>query len=166
MSNPCVINWGDVPTWVSAIGSIATLLIALWLLYVDLKDRREAKGNLDSADARKVSAWYEPSKTGITIFVQNMSEEPVYYLVVNVGNADSNLNTFPDPSNRHMDIMFGTLGPLQKQDYKITDERYFSGSHFPDIANIAVEFTDCKGVHWRRFETGELRKIPHRKPFD
>lgn len=166
MCDNFIINWGDIPTWLSAVGTVGALFVALKLLNEDLKDRREIRKKALENDARKVSCWYEQSKKYATVWVQNMSEEPVYNLVANIGSADADLNAFPDLDNKHMGIVFGILGPSQKQDYKVEDERYFSGSHFPDIAQIAVEFTDSKDSHWRRCENGELKQIKHRKPFD
>lgn len=159
--------WGDVPSWLSAIGTVGSLLAAFWLLREDLKDRRAQRKSAVECDARKISCWCEVvSEKHAILWVQNLSDEPVYNLVGYVGNSNADFNSFPDPENKYMDVVFGLVAPQQKLNYKIDDKRYFSGLQFPDLPQVAIEFTDAQEVHWRRDENGVVKIISHRRPFD
>lgn len=47
--------WGDIPSWLSAIGTVGALFTALWLLREDLKDRRENRTADRERTARRIS---------------------------------------------------------------------------------------------------------------
>lgn len=102
----------------------------------------------------------------VKLWVQNLADEPVYDVVAYVGKRGTNLSALPEADNRYMEPVFGVVPPDQKLDFDITDSTLISGAPFPDIPAVAVEFTDAKGIHWRRREDGTLREISSRRPFD
>jgi hypothetical protein len=158
--------WGDVPAWISAIGTVGALWVAMWLLFEDLKDRRASREADKQRVARRLSGWCEVKGDKAILWIQNLSEEPAYDVVGYVGKTGTNLESLPDPDNVYMEPVFGVVPPGQKLDFKIDDRRFFASDIFPDIPAVAIEFTDANGLHWRRLANGELKNIPHRRPFD
>ena len=160
--------WGDIPSWLSAIGTVGSLVAAFWLLKEDLKDRRAIRKSQAENVARKISSWCDVlSDERAILWVQNLSDEPVYNLVSYVGGAHSDLDALPDHENKYMEVVFGLVPPQQKIDFQIDDRRMeFNRSPFPNLPQVAVEFTDAQEVHWRRDQNGKIIKINHRRPFD
>lgn len=158
--------WGDVPSWLSAIGTVGALLVAMWLLFEEIKDRRASREADKQRVARRLSGWCEVKGDEAILWIQNLSEEPAYDVVGYLGKAGTNLESLPYPDNVYMEAGFGVVPPGQKLDFKIDDRRFFASDIFPDIPAVAIEFTDANGRHWRRLANGELKNIPHRRPFD
>ncbi len=120
----------------------------------------------EEQNARRVSCWCDGDAVNAILWVQNLSEEPIYNTVCYFGNSDTNLDLLSDEDNRYMEIVFGVVPPQQKIDFKVGDSNLYEGKHFPGIPNTAIEFTDAQGVHWRRNEDGILKRISFRRPFD
>jgi hypothetical protein len=158
--------WGDIPAWVSAIGTAGALWVALHLLSEDLKDKRASRKADHERVARRVSGWCETDMGQAVLWIQNLADEPAYDVVGYVGKCGTDLETLPDPENIYIEAVFGVVPPGQKLDFSIEDKKYFSSGIFPDIPSVAVEFTDARGVHWRRLSNGEIRCIKSRRPFD
>jgi hypothetical protein len=105
------VNWGDVPTWVAAIGTVGAFVAAFIQIGTERRRRlaREQQDRLDArrAQARLVSAVLGPierpvpepalsqvggsafdrlayGRTGVDLL--NSSQEPVYRLVVHSGH--------------------------------------------------------------------------------
>jgi hypothetical protein len=57
------------------------------------------------------------------------------------------------------------LGPQQKITEKV-NKKYIKEIVFSDFPQVALEFTDSSGMHWRRQPMGELKNITHRRPYD
>jgi len=158
--------WGDVASWVSAIGTAGALLIALWLLFEDLKDKRSLRQADKERVARRVSGWCEVIDNKATLWIQNLAEEPAYDVVGYVGKSGTDLEALPEPDNMYMEPVFGIVPPGQKLDFEIEDTQYYVSGIFPDIPEVAIEFTDANGLHWRRLSSGLLKSISSRRPFD
>jgi hypothetical protein len=93
------IGWGDVPTWVAAVGTVGTLASALWQINNERNRRLTADEQLRRErhleQARLVAAYLgeketpdvppdqRTMKTGRTaIYITNNSADPVYSVVV------------------------------------------------------------------------------------
>jgi hypothetical protein len=66
------VKWGTVPDWLAAIGTVATLGIALAVLIRELREHRARQASL-------VAAWMGQRHE---IVVQNKSNAPAYNLCV------------------------------------------------------------------------------------
>jgi hypothetical protein len=152
------IEWGDVPTWFAAIGTVATFIIYYFLLRGEIAKREVEEKERDNFTVRRVSAWID----GETLNIQNKGHDPVYYLVVYFGPMGVKFR--PD-SGKHVEMVVGTLGPDQQQEVNISEYILKTGI-FPDIPKVELEFTDCKGRHWIRESNGLLREVDHRRSFD
>ncbi|MCX7110648.1 MAG: hypothetical protein NTX45_11080 [Proteobacteria bacterium] len=155
----------DIAAWLSAVGTVGAFFVSLWLLWIQIRENRKQRSYERTMTARHVSAWYDLQGGKSILWVQNISKEPVYYLVSYIGKAGTNFELPQEPENKYMEIVFGTVPPGAKFD-QIVDTNFVTGEHFPDIPEVAVEFTDSAGIHWRRYANGEIKEILYRHPFD
>ena len=153
-------DWGDVPTWLAAIGAIIAAFIYGLLLFWEIKKRKEEKRERETFTQRRISAWIDDK----TLIIQNKGYEPVYYLVVYYGPMGADFRSVDDPGN-HTELVIGTLGPDQRLEEEISRENLETGI-FPDIPKVEIEFTDCEGKHWVRRANGLLQEVSSRRPFD
>lgn len=158
--------WGDVASWISAIGTAGALLIAMLLLRIESKERLAQRESMKRNVARKISGWCEVNNDHAVLWIQNLSDEPVYYVVGYIGKQWTNLEDLPDDDNEYIETVYGTVPPGTKLDYRIEDVKYFKRGLFPDIPEVAIEFTDANGLHWRRLSNGKLIHLVCRRPFD
>lgn len=154
-----------IAEWLSAIGTIGAFAVSLWLLWEQIKESKKRRLVEQSNTAKHVSAWCDLTDDSATLWVQNLSKEPVYYLVAYIGKFGTNLELLPEPDNMYMEPVFGTVPPEAKLDF-VVDKEFVTGERFPDIPEVAIEFTDTEGVHWRRNSNGKLKQIEYRRPFD
>jgi hypothetical protein len=152
------IKWGDVPTWFAAIGTVATFIIYYFLLRGEIAKREDEKKERDTYTERRISAWID----GENLIIQNKGYEPVYHLVVYFGPMGV---TFKPDSGEHIEMVHGTLGPEQRIEENISNYNIKTGI-FPDIPDVELEFTDCKGRHWVRKPNGLLHEVNYRRSFD
>jgi hypothetical protein len=150
--------WGDVPTWFAAIGTVGAFVVYYFLFRGEIAKRDDEKREQDIFTARRISAWIDEE----TLIIQNKGYEPIYYLVVYFGPMGV---IFRPDSGEHVEMVIGTIGPNQKMDINISKYNLKRGI-FPDIPEVELEFTDCKGRHWVRQSHGLLREIEYRRPFD
>jgi hypothetical protein len=162
------LNLQDLASWLSAIGTVGAFFVALWLLFIQMQDRKATALETEKKNARKISAWCDIEDNKMALWVQNLSDEPVYYLVAYVGKMGVDLEALPEPENMYIEPVFGTVPPGTKLDFIIDQnmQKYIKGEQFPDIPEVAIEFTDTNEKHWRRLQTGQIKKIDFRRPFD
>jgi hypothetical protein len=137
------VKLGTVPDWLAAIGTIATLSVALAVLIRELREQRTRQAGL-------VAAWIGEH---LEVVVQNKSNAPAYNLSV----------SFFDPPayEGHPSLVYQThcLPP---------DTRSATGESVParmgHLPLLIVEFTDSQGIHWIR-EGAVLRRIRSRSPY-
>lgn len=151
------MNWGSVPDWLAAVGTVGALFVALALLCREMKDRRHAAEMADRKPADGVFAWVEPRTDagGWQTFVLNRSDQPVYDAVVY-------FTPLTDPPLPTVESVWGTVPPGDPR----PGDRF--GDHPTDlfgIPTVEIEFTDGRGRHWRRDADGQLRRLEHRSPF-
>lgn len=97
------IMWGDVPQWVSACGSLLTLVFAAaavvatrrTLRIEHKRDRVNAQARVAQelstrrAQAALVSVWWGQSQDGRSgAFLRNASEAPIYQVYLTVKGSD------------------------------------------------------------------------------
>ena len=165
MTTAEVAPYGDLPSWFSAIGTVGAFAIALYLLWTQIKDRRRYLLNEIESSCRSVSAWYDLASKELIIWVQNLGKEPVFDLVVYIGNADVDFNAPCEKDNFYTEIVFGIIPPGGKLDCRV-EKSAVSGALFPDLPSIELEFTDTNQLHWRRLSNGKLQQVQFRRPFD
>lgn len=151
------VDWGSVPDWFAAVGTVGALLVALVLLGKEMSDRREAKSRADRYPADGIFAWAAPRTDagGWQTFLLNTTSEPVYDVVVR-------FQRFADTS-QVSESVFGTLppgGPTPGDRYGDRPDDVFG------IPPVEIEFTDGRSRYWLRNFDGQLRELEARMPFD
>ncbi len=149
---------GDAASLSSAVGTIGAFGVALYLLFVQIRDRRLEAGDRRTAQARLVSAWFDDvspftdfaAPTGspakfleVIILVRNGSTEPVYRVVVRVKVGV--LGEFVR--------LPGTLGPGETRELRILvppDDMHIGSPQ------VSVMLRDSAGRQWKRSGDGAL----------
>jgi hypothetical protein len=170
-----VPNWGDVPTWIAAVGTVLAFVVAFVQIANERRHRHEAEAR-DRAErhieqARLVSAFMgpkewepgsdEPGRTAINLV--NGSDEPVYTLVVCIvfiqgagpQTAEDQVKFTHDAYPRPV----ATVSILPSGQWRV----WIPGSSFSGILGgrngAEVAFTDRAGSHWMRRATGKLEEL-------
>lgn len=178
-----VISWGDVPTWVAAIGTVGTLASALWQIDSERSRRLAADKQLRAErhreQARLVAAYLgdelrdpDTKTTGThhgrtEVFLVNNSPEPVYMLAVGIvfvqGAAPHSVE---DMLKLNRD-QFGdrrapitTVSILPGGLYRVWIAGVGWGSIMAGRIGVEVAFSDAAGAHWIRRATGRLDELP------
>lgn len=169
------VNWGDLPTWVSAsaallalsFAAVAALIARKTYLIESERDRiaesdRKARDQQQRRDqAARISAWWgrDPefqSGAGSSAWgaiVLNSSEAPVYQVFCTILSRDG---TVPPKK-----LSLPVLPPSQTPRFlPVAAAPIHSGTDVPpwDASDLRVQlsFTDASGVRWRRDKYGRL----------
>lgn len=128
------IDWGSVPAWFAAVGTVGALFVGLILLRNEMRDRRRTAEFVDQKPANEIFAWIKPRTDagGWQTFVHNRSDEPVYDAVVYF----TRLTDAPMPT---VEAAWGTIPPGEAIPGDLYGDR-------PDdifgIPSVEIEFTD------------------------
>jgi hypothetical protein len=175
------VSFGDIPTWVAAVGTVGTLIAALYQINTERKRRLAADEQLRIErhweQARLVAAYMgeeQPAKPHrdagrpdgrTTFYLTNNSPEPVYSVVVGLvfvqGAGPRTLEDMIDFNKKQ----YGRRGPVTTVNilpsglYRVwvlgtSWHRILSGR-----AGVEIAFTDRAGSHWIRRATGELHEL-------
>jgi hypothetical protein len=173
-------DWGTVPDWLAAVGTLAAFAVAFRLLAKELTARREYEEDRRRQQASRVASWVgvveDPdlalspwaSETGtrrVAAVLHNGSEEPVY---------DCRVHLEIDPA---AEGSFSKVvdGAFQKGERRLTlDDRTLPPGriHVPlslgraDIPHVStwMTFTDASGRRWTRHPKGQLEGSPPEAP--
>jgi hypothetical protein len=162
------LNWnlGDLASWLVAIGTVGTLIAALWQIGNERKSRREDERKASDAarrdQAQRVSAWYSgetEDHANSTLAILNASDEPVYQVIVTfVLIQGAGPHSGEDYSDLEMAAgrrsMFGTIPPGR---WTTNVSTGWQGMYRRPGAELA--FTDRAGVYWVRRADGALEEL-------
>lgn len=161
-----VVDWGTVPAWVGAIGSLAVALVIGGGLLQEIRQRREAderaaaeRFDALAAPARLVSVGGGIAKTrGGKVSVRNDGDAPIrnlsYAVVVrSQGGEDRRI---PARSSKPRQPFVGAHSELRADiiSAEVVD---------PRTSSVEVQFTDRNGRRWALTERDELRQV-HYEP--
>lgn len=172
-----VPSWGDVPTWVASVGTVAAFGAAFWQIRTERRHRIEADNHerreRHEAQARLISAmpgpvdeapkpWYPEGRTGVDCV--NSSAEPVYNIVVGIvfiqGAAPRTMEgimTMERPGVPGMPITTLALMPPGRS------RVWIAGTGWTRIMagrpGVEVAFSDRARVHWIRRANGALDEL-------
>lgn len=157
-SSPVLLqaHWGDVPTWIGAVGGVIAVSVALWFGIFEL---RRARRDQHQEQARKVVGWLDIGEfdgtTSVRVLVRNSSTEVATRFAIHVRDlTGSTLDIRPIhingiPPTEHPVIRRVEV-PLPEA---TEDEVYILES---------LQFTDAHSVVWVRDVHG-LRPL-HKDP--
>lgn len=181
------MNFGDVPTWIAAIGTVGALFGALWQIRTE-RNRRLAleedlgiERHLEQARLVATYAGEEERPTGeaglvagegrTAIYLVNNSLEPVYSVVVGLvfiqGAAPRTLEKMLELNHEqdHLRVPITTVSILPGGLHRV----WITGVGWHGVlsgrSGAEVAFTDRAGSHWIRRTTGELKELP-KSPLD
>ena len=157
------IDWGDMPAWVAAVGTVGTLVAAL----LQIRSERLARKKLEEQkQATGISTWIggeaSPQSTGVVI--QNMSNAPIYDVVITLviaagagpqtGEEVAKLSDQQGPSVPSMRRATSIVPPG-----KYMTELPSSWGGMNRKPGIEIAFTDFQGNHWVRRYNGQLGRL-------
>jgi hypothetical protein len=143
------VQWGNAPSWLSAIGTVLALGISLSLFRTQIMDRRRQQAERRIAQARLVSAWMEDVDLGsgpypaLVLAVRNGSDQAVYS--VSLSAAVGVRGTFVR--------WLSSMGPGEEREVRVS----LPAPPRSDETTPAILFTDSAGVQWLRTWAGELK---------
>ncbi len=152
------VSWSDAAAVLSAIGTVGAFAVALYLLRVQILDRRADAEDRRETQARLVSGWFDdvsrfsdvaagpadpPDYFEVHVLIRNGSAEPVYGVIVrtHVGNLGDYVR-YP-----------GTLGPEETRELRVVvppDDMHIG------MPRVSIMFRDSAGRQWLRSEHGTL----------
>lgn len=163
-----VLDWGTVPAWVGAVGSVLVAFVIGGGLLSEIRQRRIAderaaaeRFNAAAAPARLVSVGGGIAKTrGGKVSVRNDGDAPirnVAYTVVTT-TPDGQVRRVPARSSKPRQPFVGAHSELRADiiSSEVVD---------PRTSVIEVRFTDHNGLRWAMTDRNELRQV-HYEPDD
>jgi len=154
--------WGNIPAWVSAVGTVSAVSLALAQV---ARDRRLRRQDELIDQAKLVSAWLGTGATespGCRIDLSNRSDEPVYEAVIWVV-------TVQGAGPKTGEECVRASSPLAT--YSVIPPGQWRALALPGFdwgmsraPGVEIAFTDRSGRHWIRRASGALAEIPVAAP--
>jgi hypothetical protein len=177
------VHWGDIPTWVAAIGTVAAIGVALFQIDRERRERqrleRREADERHRSHARLISAVpgadayvavTPPHRANDSpIDLLNTSQEPVYNIVVGLvyiqgANAPQTTEAFIEAERR---ITGGwpptTTVPIVLPGHWrvwVREMNWAGAGGMGARLGAEVAFTDRNGSHWIRRANGDLEQLP------
>jgi hypothetical protein len=150
-------RWGDYPTWLAAIGTVAAVVVALYLAGADSRRR----GRLERAhQAQLVTAWFTapPGQGPHVVSVLNGSQQLVYRVIASLvpvrGTATPDFRQQQGLDSTAFRALIGELPPGQ---FDVEVGYPGGGGHIRWFVELV--FRDAAGVTWVREADGRLRNV-------
>jgi hypothetical protein len=152
------VIWGDLATWVAAVGTVGAVVVALWLASRDSRERARGERR---RQAETVTAWISGGYSLVAgenrfvapVAVQNGSSQLVYRFIASLVQDLRGQESSPQPGLKWR-VFVGELPPGRSQ---FTIEHPGGGMHFR--AGIELAFQDAAGRWWVRKGNGRLDEI-------
>jgi len=169
-----VINWGDVPTWIGAIGALGAVFWAIFLYSNSLRDQRRSQARLLApvGGAAPIQAPpgtpVEPQSIGsmgmFALTPDNkllVAKETYRARVRLVSTSDETFAglrawlLLGDGRQVHFPLGFDELGPHEE---KIQNVYYWPGEIGGGM-NVQLQFQDANGRWWERVNGHPVREL-------
>src|SRR3984957_6454595 len=147
------ISWlGDIATWISGLGILATFIIG----FVQINNERKFRKQKERREqAEHISAFiFKETSNKTTVALLNLSSEPIYEVIVSIAVFDTSSASHPT-SGSHQYTSFLSVVPPGKSLTHV-DGSYHGISFHP---SIEIAFKDVKGKSWIRTGRGVLKEI-------
>ncbi len=137
------IDWGSLPDWIAALGTILAFVVALTVLVIQLVDRqRNAAG--------RVYAWLDSSALPMaTLHLTNAADEPVYDCTI----TPEILGQVYEMERRIVPLVL----PGSTTDFS-TSIPGGSATTGVNYLGVAMSYRDAHGRRWRRDRSGKLKR--------
>lgn len=184
-------DWGSVPDWLAAVGTLAAFAVALRLLAKELTARREAEEDRRREQARLISAWPEapeipgvkdrPRNTDVITWIQETGTTAYIHLIMRNGSAEpvyrifAVMVAFNSPYADDPEAGAGQPGTAETRRSILPPgekgigifARFLDGFETgTEPGPVSIAFTDAAGRHWKRYPDGRLVELdrPRRRP--
>jgi hypothetical protein len=149
--------WGDYPTWLSAVGTIAAVLVALWFSGAETRRANRAER---MRQPEQVTAWVHPDDVAgaapfMRVIVRNASNQSVYQLVASLVSWQGAFRktAVGDHRPRYQSVI--GQAPPGETEVKISS----SGGGMHLRFGVELAFRDAAGRYWLRDGEGGLKAI-------
>lgn len=158
-----LIDWGSVPEWLAAIGTVGAVIVALVIAFRDSRQRARAER---SAQADNITAWQSVVGRGTFnerahINLSNSSSLPIYDIALSYGAPYGEGARFQTGASKQIFLLRLPPGKCQVRELpkvpKLDKPQYELG--------ISISFRDSYGRFWRRDASGVLTETRNH-PFD
>jgi hypothetical protein len=162
-------DWGTVPDWLAAIGTVAAFGVTYRLLRKELAAHRLYEEDRRRAQGRLVNAWLElrwrsNSEAEPWFTVKNASDEPVYQVKITIVPAGSRFAADPEAARGQTDMIVGgeyrQLLPQESRQQSIDDVEWTFATW---ALVLGLSFTDSRGLRWERSPDGSLTEVTKRR---
>jgi hypothetical protein len=155
-----MMSCADLPTWLTAIGTVGAVIVAL---YVAGRDERRRVSRERRHRAEQISTWLGPEgevSTGHVqnVIIQNSGTQPVYRTIASLVSVQGAFRetAVGDKRRQFCQNLIGTLPP-GRHETKIE----FPG-HAPALRfGVELAFRDAAGHSWIRSGDGSLKEVEH-----
>jgi len=150
------LNWGSVPDWFAATGTILAVIVALTIAG---RDTRRVLSLNRRSQARKISAWQQIVQGTEVPVIINTSTLPIYDIVVSYGVAYGAGDAYMTGNENQVFIQ---KLPPGRWRIKLSPQKPEEGMHIR--LSLSICFRDADGNFWLRDATGVLKEIkqsPH-----
>lgn len=163
-----MLDFGDVPTWIAAIGTVGALFAALWQIGNERKRRiQQQEGDREKErldQARLIAAWIGPEDDARSaVELSNGSPEPVYNVVATIvfiqGTGPSTGEEWAGIDTVNQKARSTTAAILAPGHWRVWIAAVV-GAPLSGRKAAEVAFTDRNGAHWVRRANGTLEELP------
>jgi hypothetical protein len=142
-------DWGSIPDWIGAIGTVGTLAAGVIILRDQITLLRAEAAQIRQAQAQSISAWTaraDPSRDALVLVLRNGSAQPVYNLMVFALDASERT------------VLLRAMSPVPPGHHEtLPITRALHASASGDL--LELEFDDAQGRTWVRRRDGTLREL-------
>lgn len=160
--------WGQIG---GAVGTVATLCVAIWLARRDNRWRRAEQADRDAAQARLITVeldYYYPGYVEgpkIVAKMVNSSSQPVHEakvdLLRNIAKPHLRWRYDDDGDDPELKVWANVLNPGEK--FRVGVEFFEPGSYRTTYvgggSDVTITFTDANGFRWSRKNSEAPRRI-------
>jgi hypothetical protein len=151
-TTPTVLDWlSTVGETVGAVGTVAAVVVALWIANRDGRQRRAERADRDAGQARLISAELRREDGRWWVRTTNHSIAPIFdceVLEVRHAGGPSRLEPVPGAP-----VVLHRLAPNQTVDRAVAADGDLSD------ATVVLSFLDAAGLRWHREGVAAPRRI-------
>lgn len=168
------INWGDVPTWIGAIGTLLAILWAVFLYRSSIEDGKRSQarllapvGGAAPVQALPGSVVSSPSSIDVDVYQNSttlqllLSEEACWSRVRLVSTSDETFSDIRvwlllrDGTEVPFRMGFSEMAPHSDESYT----HYYRPGVIFGTMKVRVQFRDANGRWWERVNGEPVREL-------
>lgn len=157
------LDFGDVPTWLAAVGTLGTLAAALWQIRIERRSREKLE---EQKQAIQIATWINRGTSSqlTEVTIRNASGSPIYDVVVTVVIASGagprtgeEVAELPGQKVSGAPSMRRASSMVPPGKFMMELPAAWGGMNRKP--GIEIAFTDFQGKHWVRRYNGQLESL-------